>query len=36
MLIGLTRDLKAGDRFQVELQFEKTGKLVVEPEVRQP
>ena len=36
MLIGLNQDLNAGDRFRVELQFEKSGFLTVEPEVRQP
>lgn len=36
MLIGLKRDLKAGDRFSVELQFEKSGTVTVESEVREP
>jgi hypothetical protein len=36
MLIGLQRDLKPGDRFALELQFEKSGPLTVEPEVREP
>ncbi|MFQ5595183.1 MAG: copper chaperone PCu(A)C [Anaerolineae bacterium] len=36
MLIGLKRDLKAGDRFTVVLEFEKSGTLTVESEVRQP
>ena len=36
MLIGLKRDLKAGDRFTVELEFEKSGALSVESEVREP
>ncbi len=36
MLIGLKRGLKVGDRFNVELQFEKSGALSVESEVRQP
>jgi len=35
MLIGLKRDLKAGDRFRVALEFEKTGTLMVESEVRE-
>jgi copper(I)-binding protein len=36
MLIGLQRDLEVGDRFAVELLFEKSDSLVVEPLVRQP
>ncbi|MFC2023375.1 copper chaperone PCu(A)C [Chloroflexota bacterium] len=36
MLIGIQRDLKVGDSFAVELQFEKSGSMSVEPEVRQP
>ncbi len=36
MLIGMTRDLKVGDKFRVELQFEKSGPLTVEAEVREP
>jgi len=36
MLIGLQRNLDAGDTFTVELLFEKSGSLVVEPVVRQP
>ena len=36
MLIGVNRDLKVGDRFTVDLQFEKSGTLTVEPEVREP
>jgi copper(I)-binding protein len=36
MLIGLQRDLEVGDRFAVELLFDKSESLVVEPEVRQP
>ena len=36
MLIGLKRDLKPGDRFKVTLQFEKSGALTVESEVRGP
>ena len=35
MLIGLKRDLKAGDRFSVALDFEKTGTLTAESEVRE-
>lgn len=36
MLIGIRHDLKVGDTFALELQFEKSGTLVVEPEVREP
>jgi copper(I)-binding protein len=36
MLIGITRDLKVGDKVSVELQFEKSGPLTVEAEVREP
>jgi copper(I)-binding protein len=36
MLIGLTQDLKEGDRFQLVLQFEKSGTLTVEAVVRMP
>ena len=36
MLIGLTSDLKVGDRFPVVLTFEKSGTMTVEAEVRQP
>jgi copper(I)-binding protein len=36
MLIGLLRDLAVGDRFAVTLNFEKSGDLTVEAEVRQP
>lgn len=36
MLIGLTRDLNAGDKFPLTLQFEKGGEVTVEAEVRQP
>ena len=36
MLIGMTRDLKAGDTFSLDLQFEKSGTLAVEPRVREP
>jgi hypothetical protein len=35
MLIGLKRDLKAGDRFAVTLEFEKSGAVTVESEVRE-
>jgi copper(I)-binding protein len=36
MLIGMQRDLAVGDTFPLELQFEKSGILTVEPEVREP
>lgn len=36
MLIGLTRDLNAGDKFPLTLQFEKGGEMTVQAEVRQP
>jgi periplasmic copper chaperone A len=36
MLIGVQRDLEPGERFSLELQFEKAGTLAVEVEVRQP
>jgi copper(I)-binding protein len=36
MLIGLQRDLQVGDRFTAELQFEKSGTLTVEAEIREP
>jgi copper(I)-binding protein len=36
MLIGMQRDLAVGDTFTLELQFEKSGSLRVEPEVREP
>ncbi len=36
MLIGMKRDLKVGDTFTMELQFEKSGAISVEPEVREP
>lgn len=36
MLIGMKQDLKPGDRFAVDLEFEKSGTVTVEPEVRQP
>lgn len=35
MLIGLKRNLKVGDRFTVTLEFEKSGTLTVESEVRE-
>lgn len=36
MLIGLTRDLNAGDKFPVTLEFSSGATLQVEAEVRQP
>jgi copper(I)-binding protein len=36
MLIGLTRDLKAGDTVDLKLQFAQAGTLDVRAEVRQP
>lgn len=36
MLIGMMHDLKVGDTFALELQFEKSGTIEVEPEVREP
>ncbi len=35
MLIGLKRDLQVGDRFTVTLEFEKSGTVTVESEVRE-
>lgn len=36
MLIGMKQNLEPGDRFNVELQFEKSGTVHVQAEVRQP
>ena len=36
MLIGLKRSLNPGERFEVVLEFEKSGEVKVESEVRQP
>lgn len=36
MLIGLTRDLNAGDSVQLTLTFEKAGEIPVTAQVRQP
>ena len=36
MLIGIKQDLKPGDRFTVDLEFEKSGSVTVEPEVQNP
>ena len=36
MLIGVQRELKAGEKLTLKLQFEKTGALTVEAEIRNP
>jgi len=36
MLIGLKRSLNPGSRFELVLEFEKSRKVKVESEVRQP
>jgi copper(I)-binding protein len=36
MLIGVTRDIEEGERLKVDLQFEKSGTISIEAEVRQP
>ncbi len=36
MLIGMQQDLKPGDTFSLELEFEKSGSIQVKPEVREP
>jgi copper(I)-binding protein len=36
MLIGMKQDLRPGDRFTVDLEFEKSGTVTVESEVRKP
>jgi copper(I)-binding protein len=36
MMIGMRRDLKVGDTFTLELQFEKSEPITVNPEVREP
>jgi copper(I)-binding protein len=36
MLIGMQRNLEVGDTFTIDLQFEKSGTIEVEAEVRQP
>jgi copper(I)-binding protein len=36
MLIGLTRDLKAGDTVRLTLTFERAGSMEIEAPVRQP
>lgn len=36
MLIGMQRDLNVGDTFTLKLEFEKSGPITVNPEVREP
>lgn len=36
MLIGIKRDLVVGDTFALDLEFEKSGAVSVQPEVREP
>jgi copper(I)-binding protein len=36
MLIGMKQSLEVGDKFTIDLQFEKSGTITVEPEVREP
>ena len=36
MLIGIKRDLVVGDTFALDLAFEKSGTVTVQPEVREP
>ncbi|MFN2227614.1 MAG: copper chaperone PCu(A)C [Anaerolineae bacterium] len=36
MLIGMRRDLAVGDEFALELEFEKSGTLAVQVQVKQP
>jgi len=36
MLIGIADDLEPGERFSIDLEFEKAGTMTVEVEVRQP
>jgi copper(I)-binding protein len=36
MLIGVTRDLKAGDKIKLTLTFEKAGEMQLEAPVREP
>jgi hypothetical protein len=36
MLIGMKQDLKPGGRFTIDLEFERSGIMTVEPEVRKP
>jgi hypothetical protein len=36
MLIGIKRDLVVGEAFALDLHFEKSGTITVEPKVREP
>lgn len=36
MLIGMKQSLKVGDTFTLDLEFEKSGTITVEPEVKMP
>jgi copper(I)-binding protein len=36
MLIGVTHDLKVADEVSIKLQFEKSGRVMVEAKVREP
>ena len=36
MLVGMKQDLKVGDTFTLDLEFDKSGTITVEPEVREP
>lgn len=36
MLVGIKRDLEVGDTFALDLEFEKSGTVTVQPEVREP
>jgi copper(I)-binding protein len=36
MLIGMQRELKVGDTFTIELQFEKSDPITLQPMVREP
>jgi copper(I)-binding protein len=36
MLIGIQRDLNVGNTFTLDLEFEKSGSITVQPEVREP
>ena len=36
MLIGIKRDLRLGDTFELDLEFEKSGTVTIQPEVREP
>ena len=36
MLMGLEQEMKEGEAFTIELQFEKAGEMTIEVQVRQP